>query len=106
MFVNQHLEGLNFLKRNIYSASQIMGKMVTKTKLKNDMQYTLWWIVLYVSVRAMWQMLTGHTVTYLHKQTNYDNYLMHQINEVKTTVAYEWSHQFHSNGTDLTVIKK
>ncbi len=22
-----------------------------------------------------------------------------------STVAYEWSHQFHSNSTDLTVIK-
>ncbi len=41
MFVNQPLEGLNFLKRNIYSASQIMGKMLTNTKLENDTQYTL-----------------------------------------------------------------
>lgn len=39
MFVNQPLEGLNL--HPIYTASQIMGKMLTNTKLKNNMQYTI-----------------------------------------------------------------
>ncbi len=39
MFVNQPLEGLNL--HPIYTASQIMGKMLTNTKLKNNTQYTI-----------------------------------------------------------------
>lgn len=72
MFVNQPLEGLN-LHPKIFTLPLRLWVKCSQTQNKKITRNTHLLNCFVCRVRAMWQMLTGHTVTYLHKQTNYDN---------------------------------